>query len=63
LERPEHGLELTEVGDPRVLGSLARVDAMNDAELRALVAGEPRLVVEAAEAMIGRRRAAARQAS
>jgi hypothetical protein len=55
-DAPEHGLELAEVADPRVLASLARIDNMSDDELRALVRGEHPMVVEAAEAMIARRR-------
>jgi hypothetical protein len=55
-DRREHGLELAEVKNPGLLASLARVEAMSDDELRALVRGEHPMVVEAADAMIGRRR-------
>lgn len=58
----EHDLELADVPDPRVLASLARVDAMSNEELRALVRDEHPMVVEAAEGMIARRRSAERQA-
>jgi hypothetical protein len=62
-DRPEHGLELAEVKNPGLRASLARIDAMSDEELRALVRGEHPMVVEAAEAMIAGRRFPERQAS
>lgn len=58
----EHGLELAEITDSGVLASLTRIDAMSDEELRALVRDEHPMVVEAAEAMIARRRSAERHA-
>jgi hypothetical protein len=61
-DRSEHGLELAEVADPRVLASLARVGRMSDEELRALVRGEHPMVVEAAEALIASRRSPEREA-
>jgi hypothetical protein len=57
----EHGLELAEVADQRVLASLARIDTMSDEELRTLVRDEHPMVVEAAESMIARRRSTERQ--
>jgi len=60
---PEHGLELAEVSDSRVLGALARVDGMSDEDLRVLAHGEHPMVVEASEAIIAGRRATERQAS
>jgi len=55
-------LELIETS-PAVVEALERVAAMSDAQLRELVAGEHPMVVEAAEAMIVRRHAAARAIS
>jgi hypothetical protein len=63
FNRPEHRLELADVQNPGLLASLARIDAKSDEELRALVRGEHPMVVEAAEAMIARRRTAERQAT
>ncbi|MGO9892277.1 MAG: hypothetical protein ACLP0L_30865 [Solirubrobacteraceae bacterium] len=57
------GLELSEVDNPRVRDALARVDAMSDDQLGELVRGEHPDVIEAAEGMIARRRAAERQTS
>jgi hypothetical protein len=62
-DRPEHRLELAEVENPGLRASLARIDAMSDDQLRALVRGEHPMVVEAAEAIIARRRFSERQAS
>jgi hypothetical protein len=61
-DRSEHGLELAEVADPQVLSSLARIDRMNDEELRALVRNEHPMVIEAAEALIASRRSPERKA-
>jgi hypothetical protein len=61
-DRSEHGLELAEVAHPQVLSSLARIDRMNDEELRALVRNEHPMVVEAAEALIASRRSPEREA-
>ncbi len=58
----ERALELIDAS-PGVAEALERVDAMSDAELRALVAAEHPIVVEAADAIIARRRAADRAAS
>jgi hypothetical protein len=49
-------LELVDVDDERVLASLERLDEMTDEELRDLVRHEDAPVVEAAEALIARRR-------
>jgi hypothetical protein len=45
--RPNGGITLVEVTNPRVLEALARVDAMSDGEIRELVEGEPPIIVEA----------------
>jgi hypothetical protein len=58
----ERALELIDAS-PGVAEALERVDAMSDAELRALVATEHPMVVEAADAIIARRHAADRAAS
>ena len=58
-ERP---LELIDAS-PGVTEALERVDAMSDAELRALAADEHPMVVEAAEAIITRRHSADRAVS
>jgi len=55
----ERTLELIETS-PAVAEALTRIDGMSDTELRALVAGEPPMMVEAAEAIIARREAADR---
>ncbi len=57
-DRSEHALELVDVDDERVLASLKRIEAMSDEELRYLVRDEDPIVVEAAEAIIARRRSA-----
>jgi hypothetical protein len=59
---PQRALELIEAS-PGVAEALERVDAMSDAELRALVADEHAMVVEAADAIIARRHAADRAGS
>jgi hypothetical protein len=59
---PEHGLELAEVRDSRVLEALARVDGMSDEDLRVL-AHDEHPMVEASEAIIAGRRATERQPS
>lgn len=61
-DRSEYRLELADVDDERLLASLARIDAMSDEELRDLVRHEDPIVVEAAEAIIARRRSAQREA-
>lgn len=62
-QRPsERTLELIDPS-PGVSDALARVDAMTDEQLRELVAGEHRMVVEAAEAIIARRQAVDRAVS
>jgi hypothetical protein len=48
-------LELSEIQDPRVLASMARVDAMSDKEIRELAHGEHPMMIEAAEGVIARR--------
>jgi hypothetical protein len=58
----ELALELIETS-PGVTEALDRIDAMSDPELRALVADEHPMVVEAANAIIARRQAADRTAS
>jgi hypothetical protein len=63
LDRPTGGLELTEVTNPDVLASLARVDGMSDEELRELVLGEHPSVVAAAEGLIAGRLSAERRPS
>ncbi len=55
--RPNGGLTLVDVTNPRVLEALARVDAMTDEQIRELVAGEPPIIVEAGEGIIADRRA------
>ena len=55
-------LELIDAS-PGVAEALERVDAMTDTELRALVAGEHPVVVEAADAIIARRHSADRAVS
>lgn len=52
-------LELIDTS-PAMAEALARVDAMTDEQLRALVADEHPMVVEAAEAMLARRHTAER---
>ena len=54
---PNGGISLVEVTDPRVLETLARIDAMSDGEIRELVDGEPPIIVEAGEGIIADRRA------
>jgi hypothetical protein len=61
-QSPERALELIDAS-PGVAEALERVDAMTDAELRALVTDEHPMVVEAADAIIARRHAADRAAS
>jgi hypothetical protein len=61
--RRESGLELVDVADERVLTALERVNSMSDEQLRELVRDEDPSVVEAAEAMVARRRATQREAS
>jgi hypothetical protein len=55
--RPNGGITLVEVTNPRVLEALARVDAMSDGEIRELVEGEPPIIVQAGEGIIADRRA------
>ena len=55
--RPNGGFTLIEVTDPRVLETLARIDAMSDEEIRELVRGEPQIIVDAGEGIIADRRA------
>jgi hypothetical protein len=55
--RPNGGITLVEVTNPRVLEALARIDAMSDGEIRELVDGEPSIIVEAGEGIIADRRA------
>jgi hypothetical protein len=55
--RPNGGFTLVEVTTPRVLESLARIDAMSDEQIRELVRGEPPIIVEAGEVIIADRRA------
>jgi hypothetical protein len=55
--RPNGGITLVEVTNPRVLEALARVDTMSDGEIRELVEGEPPIIVEAGEGIIADRRA------
>jgi hypothetical protein len=55
--RPNGGLTLVEVTNPRVLEALARIDAMSDEQIRELVRGEPAIIVEAGEGIIADRRA------
>lgn len=55
--RPNGGITLVEVTNPRVLAALARIDAMSDEEIRELVDGEPPIIVEAGESIIADRRA------
>jgi hypothetical protein len=62
-DRQQNGLKLAEVRNPGLFASLERVDGMSDDELRALVRGEHPMVVEAAEAIIARRRSPEPQAS
>jgi hypothetical protein len=54
---------LIDVTDPRVLASLAPIDAMSDDKLRALARDEHPMMVEAAEGIISRRHAGDRQPS
>lgn len=61
-QRSERALELIDAS-PGVAAALERIDAMTDAELRALVAGEHPMVVEAADAIIARRHSADRAVS
>lgn len=58
----ERTLELVDAS-PAVAEALERVDAMSDAEFRALVADEHPIVVEAANAVIARRHAVDRAVS
>jgi hypothetical protein len=58
----EQALELIDASRG-VAEALERVDAMSDTELRALVAGEHPMVVEAADAIIARRHVPDRAAS
>lgn len=58
----ERALELIETS-PSVAEALRHVDEMTDAELRALVADEHPMVVQAAEGIIARRHAADRTGS
>jgi hypothetical protein len=58
----ERALELIDTS-PGVAEALERIDAMSDAEVRALVTDEHPMVVEAADAVIARRHAADRTAS
>lgn len=58
----ERALELIDAS-PGVAEALERVDAMTDAELRSLVAGEHPMVVEAADAIIARRHSGDRAVS
>jgi hypothetical protein len=55
--RPNGGITLVEVTNPRVLEALARIDAMSDGEIRKLVDGEPPIIAEAGEGVIADRRA------
>lgn len=55
--RPNGGITLVDVTNPRVLDALARIDAMSDAEIRELVDGEPPIIVEAGEGIIADRQA------
>jgi hypothetical protein len=55
--RPNGGITLVEVSNPRVLETLARIDTMSDGEIRELVEGEPPIIVEAGEGIIADRRA------
>jgi hypothetical protein len=54
--RPNGGITLVEVTNPRVLEALTRIDAMSDSEIRELVDGEPPIIVEAGEGIIADRR-------
>ncbi len=49
------GFKLIDVDDPGILESLARIDAMSDAQIRDLARGEPPIIVEAAENIIAER--------
>jgi hypothetical protein len=53
--RANGGFTLVEVTNPRVLDSLARIDAMSDEEMRELVRGEPPIIVAAGESVIADR--------
>jgi hypothetical protein len=57
LESKPGRFKLVKETHPRVLAALARIDAMSDEEIRALVRDEPPIVVEAGEALIADRRA------
>jgi hypothetical protein len=57
IVHPNGGFTLVEVTNPRVLEALGRIDAMSDEEIRELVRGEPRIIVEAGEGIIADRRA------
>jgi hypothetical protein len=55
--RPNGGFTLVEVTNPRVLESLARIDAMSDEQIRELVRDEPPILAEAGEGIIADRQA------
>ncbi len=51
----QSGFKLIEMKDQGVLGSLARIDAMSDEQIRQLVRGEPQIIVDAGEHIIAER--------
>ena len=54
-ERPERQLNLVELNE-RVRAALSAIDGMSEEALRELVRDEPRILVDAAEGIIARRR-------